>query len=216
MIYKLKGITSKKIITSSLFISCILLSLSNLNAQSFTKGTIAINAGIGIGSSISYYSGSGTSRSPVIAANVEYGIEKVGPGVLGLGIAIGYQTASYTYNYNYANYFYKDRWTTTLFGIRGTYHPDFLQSDKYDVYGVVQLSFNHFGYTFESNDPYYNSGLYNYNHSISSYVRPSFLIGGRYYFTKAIGAFAEVGYDIAYLKLGIAFKFGGETASSKK
>jgi hypothetical protein len=33
------------------------------------------------------------------------------------------------------------------------------------------------------------------------------IVGGRYYFKDNIGAFAEIGYDLAWLKVGAAFKF---------
>ena len=32
-------------------------------------------------------------------------------------------------------------------------------------------------------------------------------VGGRYYFTDNFGAFAEVGYGIAYANLGVSLKF---------
>lgn len=173
------------------------------DSRSFNKGTVAINAGIGIIGSIHYY-GSGVKRSPVYSFTGEYGILKLGPGILGGGIAFGFQSASYTANYG--SYYYKDKWSTVMFGLRGTYHPDILNGEKYDLYGIVQLSFNHFGYSFTTNDPYYNSYLYGAS-SLSSYIRPYLMVGARYYFTKNFGVYSELGYDIALLKLGITLKF---------
>ena len=197
-----------------LFIAITLLANSSRSlAQSFDKGTVAINAGVGFLSSIGYYAGSGVTRTPVISLSGEYCIDKVGPGTVGVGLAFGYQSAAYTYNYG--SYYYKDKWTTTLFGLRGTYHPEFLNSEKYDVYGAIQLSFDHFGYSFSTNDPYYNSLLYERN-TLSSYVRPYFILGGRYYFTKSIGVFGELGYDISYLKLGLTIKINKSTSEIKK
>jgi hypothetical protein len=187
---------------------CLLLSVINqgafIKAQSFNVGSTVVNVGVGFLSSIGYYSGSGVSRTPVLSLTGEYGIAKLGPGIVGAGIALGFQSASYTYNYD--PYYYKEKWSTTLFGLRGTYHPDFLNTDKYDVYAVFQLSFDHFGYKFTSNDPAYNRYGFGGN-SLSSYVRPYILVGGRYYFNKNIGVFAELGYDISFLKLGLAIKF---------
>lgn len=189
---------------------------SGAQAQSFGEGTIAVNAGIGLFSSIGYYAGSGIHRTPVISLTGEYGITRLGPGVLGGGLAFGYQSASYTYNTS-SPYYYKDKWATTLFGLRGTYHPDFLQDENYDVYGVVQLSFDHFGYSFSTNDPYYNSATYVYGRSaVNSYVRAYLLVGGRYYFTKNIGVYGELGYDIAYVKFGLTLKFGESPDTDKK
>ena len=187
-----------------IFSGLLFFNTVNLHAQSFNEGSIAVNGGIGILSSINYYAGYTIKRTPVISVSAEYGVKKIGPGILGLGLAFGYQSASYTDNAG--SYYYKDKWTTTLFGLRGTYHPDFLNTDKYDVYGVLQLSFDHFGYSFTTNDPYINSNLYGQN-TLSSYVRPYFLLGGRYYVSKNFGVFSELGYDISYLKLGITLKF---------
>lgn len=169
--------------------------------RNFKEGDIVINAGIGFFSSIGYY-GSDLSRTPVISLTGEYGVTKLGPGTLGVGLALGYQGAHTT---DYAGpYYYKYKWTTTLFGIRGVYHPDFLNTDKYDVYGALQLSYDHFSSGFDSNDPYV--GRYYYSGSISSYFRPYLLVGGRYYFSKSFGVYAEVGYDIAVTKIGVSIK----------
>ena len=179
---------------------------SKLNAQSFSKGTIAINAGVGFISTIRYYSLSGVHRTPVLSISGEYGIMKLGPGVLGGGIAFGYQSASYTSNYG--AYYYKDKWSTTLFGVRGTYHPDFLNGEKYDVYGIVQLSITHFGYSYTTNDPYINTYAFDYgNHSLSTSFHPYLMVGARYLFTKNFGVYSEFGYDISLIKLGITLKF---------
>ncbi len=35
----------------------------------------------------------------------------------------------------------------------------------------------------------------------------SFFIGGRYYFSDSMAAMLELGYGVAYLNLGVAFKF---------
>jgi len=176
---------------------------SMILAQGFDKGSIAINAGVGFIGTIHYY-GSGVKRTPAFCFAGEYGIMKLGPGVLGGGIAFGYQSASYTYNYG--SLYYKDKWTTTMFGLRGTYHPDFLKTDKYELYGIVQLSITHFGYTFSSNDAYLNN--YNYgNNSLSTSFHPYLMVGAKYFFTKNFGVYSEFGYDISLIKVGITLKF---------
>jgi hypothetical protein len=35
----------------------------------------------------------------------------------------------------------------------------------------------------------------------------SFFVGGRYYFTDSFAVMAELGYGIAWLNIGVAFKF---------
>ncbi len=64
------------------------------------------------------------------------------------------------------------------------------------------LSYNISKYKYEDNDPswdYTNSG-YGSGMGLTGFV------GGRYYFSKNIGAFAEVGYGVSYLTLGAAIK----------
>lgn len=190
--------------SSSLLLFLLIVYQPQLKAQSFNKGTVAVNAGVGFISTIRYYSVSGLHRTPVFSLSGEYGIMKLGPGVLGGGLAFGYQSASYTSNYG--SLYYKDKWSTTMFGIRGTYHPDFLNSDKYDLYGIVQLSITHFGYSFSTNDPYINTYQYG-NHTLSTSFHPYLLVGAKYYFTKNFGVYSELGYDISLIKLGLTFKF---------
>jgi hypothetical protein len=202
--------TSKRLLLR-LIVACLLVGNATAQSQPFQEGTTVINAGFGVLSSIGYYSG--VSRSPVLSLSGEYGVKKLGPGILGLGLAIGYQSASYSLNSG--PYYYKDKWATTIFGIRGTYHPDFLCDEKYEVYGVLQLTFDHFGYKFSSNDPYYNTNLYGRS-NLSNSIRPYLMIGGRYYFTKSFGAFAELGYDISYLKLGLCLAFNKSASEPKK
>ena len=38
-------------------------------------------------------------------------------------------------------------------------------------------------------------------------IEGGIFLGGRYLFTDKIGAFAELGYDMSYLKLGLTGKF---------
>lgn len=197
----MKQSLSKTFVIGTLF----LLNFCNRSAaQVFDKGALAINAGVGFIGTFSYAGFGGVHRSPAYCFAGEYGLMKLGPGVLGAGVAFGLQTASYTQSYG--SYYYKDRWTSTLFGLRATYHPDFLKTEKSELYGIVQLSLMHFGYSFSSNDPYVNSSLYG-GHSISSAFHPYIMLGARYYFSKNFGVYSELGYDIALIKAGITLKF---------
>lgn len=196
----------KQSFSKSLLLGILVLVLvgQKSNGQVFDKGNIAINAGVGFIGTFSYAGFSGVHRSPAFCFAGEYGIMKLGPGILGGGIAFGFQTASYSENAG--PYYYKDRWTTTMFGIRGTYHPEFLRTEKAELYGIVQLSVMHFGYSFSSNDPYVNNYYYG-DHSISSSFHPYLMVGAKYYFTKNFGVYSEIGYDISLIKAGITLKF---------
>jgi hypothetical protein len=89
--------------------------------------------------------------------------------------------------------------------LRGTWHPDFLNGEKYDVYGAVQLGYVHFGYSYSATG-YYNTSSAG-GSSLNSGLAFGLAVGGRYYLTKNIGLMAELGYDIAFLKVGASVKF---------
>ena len=74
-------------------------------------------------------------------------------------------------------------------GVRGALHYQFV--DKLDTYAGLMLAMRIWSYE---------------GYSYNDFILP-FYIGGRYYFTDNIGAFAELGYGIAYLQLGVSFKF---------
>lgn len=97
----------------------------------FTKGTNTINMGIGIGSSIT--DPSGKMIPPVFICSYEYGIAKVGAGIIGLGVSIGYQKYG-------SNSIYNNGLINEGVGLRVMYHPDFCNGKKYDIYGGVQLN----------------------------------------------------------------------------
>jgi hypothetical protein len=208
-----------KFIATLLASTVILFSIGAKAQNSFGVGTSAINLGVGFGYSFGYY-GSSVSSTPVISGSYEYGAVRLGPGTLGLGVQIGYQGASYSYSeydpyyyYYYGipggTYTYSYTWTTTLFGIRGMYHPDFVNGKKYDLYAGIQLSYDHVSSSFSTNDPYYSQYGGVANSSVGSSFYPYIIIGGRYYFTDNIGVWAELGYSLAYLNLGLSIKFGG-------
>ena len=105
------------------------------------------------------------------------------------------------YGRNYGGY----KWSYNFIyaGARGSYHfGELLEtSDKFDPYAGISLGFRFasykdtYGYTSDYYNPY-NSGLYMGIH-----------VGGRYYFTDKIGGFAEVGYGVSALRLGVTAKF---------
>lgn len=158
-----------------------------------------VNAGLGLGSGYSF--GSSLESTPALSVSAEKGIlEGIGPGVVGVGGLIGYKG----YSYQYPNTDSKATWNTIMLLARGTYHYDLLQIDQLDTYAGVSL-----GLRLEShNDTYSGNRLHEPDESYGgAHFDTGIFIGGRYFLTKNLGAFAEAGYDMTYLKLGLTGRF---------
>ena len=157
---------------------CAMISVS-VNAQDvFVKGDKVVNLGIGVGSTYSTYGGSAIP----IAASFEMCIKDNlfdEKSSLGVGAYFGFAS--------------KNSWTFLYPGVRGALHYQFV--DKLDTYAGLMIGIRHLSW-----------GGGGYSASYTDLIVP-FYIGGRYYFTDNVGAFAELGYGIAYLQLGISFKF---------
>jgi hypothetical protein len=126
-----------------------------------------------------------------------------GPGVISLGGFIGIK--SYKYSYNYIGYDISQKWSYTVIGVRSAYHYNGIKSSDFDVYGGAMLSYDIVSYSYDSNVP--NSYNYNVDGSYGSAIGISLFVGGRYYFNDQFAAFAELGYGVAYLNLGVSYKF---------
>jgi hypothetical protein len=163
----------------------------------FEEGTNALNLGIGLGSRYGYgagFFGGSSSVSPAISLSYERGVMPLGPGVLGVGIFVGYQGASYDLSGG-DEINYRD----VIVTLRGAFHypvtPDF------DAYGGLGLGLRHGSASYEG--PLFDD----YNASSYNEFMAGLFVGGRYFFSEKIGAFAEIGYDQSYLKVGLTAKF---------
>lgn len=188
----------KKII---LFAFLIISYNSLINAQEsmFNSGDKAINFGIGLGSI--YGSGIyGSTTIPPVSISFEKGIkdEVLGKGVIGIGGYLGY--TSYKWEYTIANMDYGWKYSNIVVGVRGTFHYPLL--DKFDTYLGAMLGYNIVNSTSFGTA----SGTYNYTPDSGSLVYSGFL-GSRYFFSDKLSGFAELGYGIAYLTLGLSVKF---------
>lgn len=173
-----------KKLLSSLFIVA-LLACGTANAQ-YAQGDKLLNLGIGVGG---FYGG-----GLPIGGSFEYGVTDQ--------ISVGAQADFYTWSYNYGFGAGKYRYTFIPIALRGSYHVNELlnlNNDKIDLYGGLQL-----GYYISSTNTDFGSG---FNNLYGNRVLFGVHLGGKYYFKPNLGAFAEVGYGVAGLKLGVAFKF---------
>jgi hypothetical protein len=172
-------------------------------APSFAKGTIGVNLGIGLGNGYGYsYSGFGGSlqSSPAISLSVEKGIvEGVGPGVISVGGLLGYKSDSYKWDMLGDDF--KSTWSNIYIAARGAYHYNFTDNPKIDTYAGLSLAARITRFSTNYSDTYTES--YGNGTTLDAGV----FLGGRYLFTDKIGAFAEFGYDMSYLKLGLTTKF---------
>ena len=176
------------------------LSATTTHAQFFEKGTNVISAGVGLGGHFGSYTYG--SQTPGFSLQYEKGVWDIGgPGVISLGGYAGVK--SYKYSGSAGAYHYSEKWNYTVIGLRSAYHYNGINNEKFDLYGGLMLSYNILSYKFSDNGgtSAYKAGSYGNTVGLSAYV------GGRYLFTDNIGAFAELGYGVSYLTLGLALKF---------
>ena len=172
-----------------LAVLAIVGSFSIANAQEvFHKGTTAINAGIGLGS---YYN---SLSIPPLSVSLDYGVTdnliNGNNGSISVGGFVGYAASNFS------------GWTAdkvtvsyAVLGARGAFHYQF--APKLDTYAGMMISYD----IISTPDSWAN-----YVWSYGSRVDWSIFLGGRYFFTEKIGAFAELGYGFYNLNLGVTFK----------
>lgn len=170
---------------------------TSAKAQAFEEGTKHLSVGVGFGGYYNYaYSGSDFSQIPTIFLAYDQGTAiELGPGYIGIGGFLGFSSAQS--NYPYGTYAWDYKWTNFVVGARGTYHLP-LDNDNLDLYGGLSLGIWSQSYKFESNDPFFPS----YDDT-SMFIYYALSVGGKYMLSENLGVFAELGYDIAYLKAGV-------------
>jgi len=172
-----------------LFFSLVIIAIGfSANAQSsdvsFDKSTSYAHFGIGFGGG--FYTGNVT-LPPI---SVSY--EKAVTDNISVGAIVGFSSSKYTY---FTSYDYK--FTYILIGARGNYH--FATSDKLDPYAGVTLGYNIVSVSAPSGGSDYRSK--------GSALLAGAQLGANYYFSSNLGAFAELGYGIGILTIGLTAKF---------
>lgn len=195
----LNFITMKKkfrLLLSSLALTAFLLGSGfHANAQVFDEGDKVLSFGLGLGSNyIAWGSLYKTTVPPIWIAGDYCLREKLGPGNLGVGAIIGF--SSYKWDYAFYDWGYKA--SNFFLGGRGTYHFVDLV-DKLDLYAAVTLGAEIYHYS------YY--GGYEHESNLGNvHLLDEFSAGARYYFSDNFAAVAELGYGIAWLKIGVSLK----------
>jgi len=174
----------------------LLITLPALQAQEsmFNLGDKVINLGIGLGNTL--YSGTYYNKGvPPVSFSYEQAIvdEVLEKGVIGLMGYVGYTS----YKYDYLGWGYK--YSNIIIGAGGLFHYPLI--DKLDTYAGILL-----GYNIANATEFGTPSGWDYNATSGGIVFSGF-IGARYYFTEQFAAFAQVGYGIAYLTLGVSIRF---------
>ncbi|MFC7668170.1 hypothetical protein ACFQT0_12835 [Hymenobacter humi] len=164
----------------------------------FEVGTRALNLGFGVGSRYSYGTKllPGTSSvSPAISLSYEQGLLAAGPGVVSAGVLAGFRRASYTVNGGG-----KWKYADVIMTVRGVFHYPIPALPELDTYAGVGLGVRHNSASYEGSTASPDEGN-------KTELATGIFVGARYFLLQNFGAFAELGYDQSYLKIGLSAKF---------
>lgn len=148
----------------------------SLMAQYGGPGSIDINFGLGLGSTLA-----GDGAMP-IGLSVDYGLNEE----VTVGGYLGYAKSEIAGLWEY---------THTIIGARATYSKEFV--DNIHTYGGAMLGYNVVGVEYK--------GPGNVTNDLSAITYTAF-VGARYHFTSNIGAYGEVGYGVSLLTLGLTYR----------
>ena|ERR1035437_856302 len=153
------------------------------SAVSFDKSTSYLHFGVGFGGG--FYAG--TVTLPPISASYEKAVTEN----ISVGAIVGYSSSKY-------NYFGTDefKYTYILIGARGNYH--FATTEKFDPYVGATLGYNVVSVSAPSSGSNYIAK--------GSALLFGAQLGANYYFSPKFGAFAELGYGIGILTIGLTAK----------
>ncbi|MBF9141928.1 hypothetical protein [Hymenobacter properus] len=172
------------------------LSLKKAADRSFSKGSSALNLGVGFGLGYNYTTGSNTSQTPALSLSYMYGVGNAGPGAISVGALVGYKSITWKDGSESATL------RNIYAGARGAFHYGF-HNPHLDAYAGLGVGLRVASYT----DSYNGGGLSQSQTNSGSQVEVNSFAGVRYFFSEAIGAFAELGNDTSYLKLGLNARF---------
>jgi hypothetical protein len=184
--------------TIKIVIMCMFF-YAGANGQAFDKDTKVVALGVGLGSSLGGFNYS--SQVPGLSIQYEQGMWQAGnEGVISLGGYAGFK--SFSYKTTSGSFEAKSKWNYTIIGVRSAFHYQGLSNEKIDLFGGLMLSYNILNYSYSDNtgQSSTNSGNFGNSAGVTLYV------GGRYFFSEKVSAFAELGYGVSYLNLGVAFK----------
>lgn len=176
-------------------------------AQSFEKGTKAVNLGIGLNGSGRYYT-TGYDRiglAPTFLAAMDVGVAELGPGTLGIGGLIGFNSIRSNYGYYYNNGYRRSEYRSSnlILGVRANYHwNEWHNNDNLDTYAGIM-----FGASIRVSEKYADTNGTSTSTLLGSFPTYHAYAGIRYLFVPAFGVYAEAGFGITFINGGVTFKF---------
>jgi len=172
-----------------LCLSLIVTAPTYAQSNAFNKGDKVLSAGIGFGGLGGLY---GSTSMPTISLGFDYGIDVP---KISVGGIVGYASSTDDFGFGYSW-----KYTYIVIGARGAYH--FLEDNKnLDAYAGIILGYNIVSASWNGTiaQPTYYSAS-------ASYMLFGAFVGGRYYFTPKLGAFAELGYGAGIFTVGLSYK----------
>jgi hypothetical protein len=166
--------------------------------ETFSQGDKVVNLGIGLGSYIGL-SGADFSTPP-ISLSGEYCVKDGlinDRASIGIGGYLAYTGSKLSYGGSKNDYGWWYHYV--IVGARGAFH--FMVSPKFETYGGVMLGYN------ITKLSWYGDSDYEMDADAGSTVAYSTFVGARYLFKENFGVFAEVGYGIDAIELGVSLKF---------
>lgn len=178
--------------------------------KSFDESTHLINVGIGLGHN--YYRSSSGFTNSFVGPNINVSYEqpwpkRIGPGYLGVGGYISHQRAEYETKLVNTAYYYDHKWNYMYVGGRAAYHWDVLNAGKAEVYAGTLIGITIRTYTYSTNDPNPNSGIYKSSDTNAALPLVSVFAGARWYFSKRVALFGEAAPGPSFVIGGLTFKF---------
>jgi len=173
----------KKIVLS-LAVAFMAFSFANAQTTPYEQGSNVLQVGLGLGGGFS----TGTITMPPIQVRYDYGISDK----ISIGGVVGF--AGSKYNWGAGN---DIKYSYLLVAARGNYHFD-VNVDKLDLYAGLTLGYN--SVTVKDKGAFGGSvkgsgGLFGLQ------------AGANYYLKDNLAIWADLGYGLGYLNLGVAFKF---------
>ena len=168
-----------------LSLAALVLMSAGAHAQD-VKGKTFFNAGVGIGT----FGLNGSGGVPVVVS-VEHGFTNA----ISAGVVAGFVNTKIRQDYRYGYY---------LVGAKGSYHFNELlklNNEQLDVYGGLSLYYLGYRATYKGFD-----GTTEYK-ATGGGVDFGIHAGARYMFAGNVGAFAELGYGLSPLQLGLSITF---------